>query len=645
MPTPLHRVSSLLLAAAGTAALLGGAAQAQVSGVLPLVSVGQKWPQAQESYTIRVLPQDAGKPLNLEVYSPTFNLADYVDGRRSAGYFGDELYKKNEVFESTFTLSGPGGPVTERRYGMNREHTWDSLFAGGLSAGTYTLKVVSSGDGKNSFALRVAAPFALETSDFSVNARNSEQNALQVGTLNVTPDWVGRALDIQNYDIDGPQEAETWVVQPGGKRVNLQASENGKTVSDRFVVTPDQVGAWQVFIRVLPSTKQYSNAIRYSFRLQGQPVRALVGGFTPPPGARLANQLLVEVVDPQGQPIPGASYTLVGDSVVRPQLPPGYVPVSSTLVQGSGNIVSPAEVRFQTGFTKVRFVARPPSGRLLVDAVAIYGTQRIPLSGTPFEVAGRTFTTPGTVPLAPGDYSVKPGPVPGSTFSPPLPGRVSDGSAGRVTIEYRVRAEVTLVTAPDVLNACDVTQLTATAKTDFPQRLPGRLKLVLPSGWTTDYPLEVPGEFSAGLPLRLKVPVRVCRSDDAEAILDPVDLRTSGAARVRSPGGSNITRNVQGGGRASLSKVVEAAGSGYTVTLRLAVDSALENVRIKDPLPAGAVRGPLEVQGPAAGGAAPRVDGESIVLARVLPGTYVVSYTLTTDQPADRVVTVPDLDW
>ena len=241
MPPLFRYLPPRLLAALGTLFLSGGVAQAQVSGVLPLVSVGQKWPQAQESYTIRIAPQDAGKPLNLEVYSPTFNLADYVDGRRSAGYFGDELYRKNEVFESVFTLSGPGGVVTERRYGMNREHTWDSLFAGGLGAGTYTLKVVSSGDGKNSFALRVAAPFALETSDFSVNARNSEQGALQVGTLNVTPDWVGRALDIQNYDIDGPQEAETWAVLPGGRRVNLQASDNGKTASDRFTITADQV--------------------------------------------------------------------------------------------------------------------------------------------------------------------------------------------------------------------------------------------------------------------------------------------------------------------------------------------------------------------------------------------------------------------
>ncbi|WP_019010637.1 hypothetical protein [Deinococcus aquatilis] len=658
---PALRRAALATVFLSIAVLAGGPALAQTGGILPLVSVGEKWPQAQETYIIRVSAQDAGKPLGLEVYSPTFNLADYVDGRRGAGYFGDELYKRTDVFEGVFSLSGPGGLVTERRYGMNREHTWDSLYAGGLAAGTYTLKVTSRGDGKNSFALRTAAPFALETSDFSVNARDTEQTPLLAARLTVTPDWVGKTVGILNYDVDGAKEAETWVILPGGRRVNMTSSENGKTVTEKFNVTADQVGEWQVFIRVLPTTKQYSNAIRYSFRLNDQPITARVGGFTPPANIKIANQLLVDVVDPQGRPIPGASYVQIGDSTVRPQLPPGYVPVSSTILEGTGNVVSPTEIRYQPGYNKLRFVARPPEGQLAVDAVAIYGSQRIPLNGIPFEVAGRTLTTPNTVPLAPGDYPVKPTAIPGSTVTPPLAGRVVDGSTGRVTIEYNVKAEVTLVTAPDILNACDVTQLTATAKTDFPYRLPARLKLNLPTGWTSDYPLELPGDFSAGQPLRLKAPVRVCRSDTAEAILDPIDLRTTGVARVRNPGGANVTRNVQGGARASLAKTVEASAqssstgsstggaAGYTVTLVLTVDSTLENVRIGDPLPTGsgtpAVRGPVAVQGPSLANVNPRVEGDTLVLTRVIPGTYTFTYTLFTDQPADRVVTAPDIGW
>lgn len=651
LPSPRFPVRRAALSAALLCAALGGfsPALAQTGGVLPLVSVGQKWPQAVETYVIRVSAQDAGKPLGLEVYSPTFNLADYADGRRGAGYFGDELYNKADQIETTFTLSGPAGTVAERRFGMNREHTWDSLFAGGLSAGTYTLKVTTRGDGKNSFALRTAAPFALETSDFTVNARDTEQTPLLAARLNVTPDWVGKTVGLLNYDMDGVKEAETWVIMPGDKRVNLTTSDNGKTATDPFKITADMVGEWQIFIRVLPTTKQYSNAIRYSFRLNDQPVTARVGGFTTPENVKIANQLLVDVVDTQGRPIPGASYSVIGDSSVRPTLPAGYAPVSSTILQGTGNVVSPTEVRYQPGFNKIRFVARPPEGQLVVDAVALYGDQRIPLTGVPFEVNGRTLTTPSTLPLAPGDYPVKPTPVPGSTFTPPLPGRVMDGGTGRVTIEYRVLTDVTLVTMPDILNACDVSQLVATARTDFPYKLPARLKLNLPTGWSSDYPLELPGDFSAGAPLRLKVPVRICRSDTAEAVLDPINLRTTGQARVRNPGGANVTRNVQGGARASLSKAVEVGAQGYVVTLTLTVDSTLENVRLQDALPQGggtpAVRGPIAVQGPSLADVNPRVDGDSLVLRRVIPGTYTLTYTLFTDLPADRVVTAPDIGW
>ncbi|WP_291425080.1 hypothetical protein [Deinococcus sp.] len=645
VPTAL-RVTALLLAAS-----LGSVASAQTGGILPLVSVGEKWPQEVETYTIRVSAADAGKPVALEIYSPTFNLADYADGRRGAGYFGDEQYNKKDAIQTTFTLMGPGGTVVSRKYGMNREHTWESLYAGGLPAGTYTLKVNTDGDGKNSFALRTAAPFVLETSDFTVNARDTEQNALLAARIHVTSDWVGKTVAILNYDIDGVKEAESWVILPGGKRVNLTTSDNGKTATDRFQVTSGMVGDWQVMIRVLPTTKQYSNAIRYSFRLNDKPTTAVVGGFTPPENIKIQNQLLVDVVDPQGRPISGATYGLVGDNSVRPILPQGWVPVSSSVIEGKGRVVSPTQIDYTPGYNKLRFVARPPSGQLAVDSVAIYGNQRIPLTGVPFQVNGQTLTTPTTIPLAPGDYPLQATPIPGSSFTAPQPGHVSDGATGKVTIEYNVMTEITLVTSPDLLNACDVTQLTATAKTDFPYKLPARLKINLPSGWTSDYPLELPGDFSAGNPLRLKAPVRVCRTDTADAVLDPIDLHTTGTARVRAPGGSNVSRNVQGGARATLSKDIQPStqGKGYTVTLTLTVDSTLENVQIGDPLPTGgntpAVRGPIQVQGPSLANVSPRIEGDRIVLGRVIPGTYTLTYNLFSDQPADRVVTAPDITW
>ncbi|WP_425147131.1 hypothetical protein [Deinococcus sp.] len=634
-----------------------GSGQA-TGGLLPLVSVGLGWAQSVESYVIVVGSADAGKPLGLEVYSPALNLQDYADGRRGAGYFGDELYKKNEPYETVFSLTGPGGTVIERRYQASREHVWESLLGGGLPAGTYTLSVKSSGNGKNSFALRVNSPFSLQTSDFSVNARDSTQQDLLAARLNVPASWVGQTLSLSNYDMDGPQEAQSWVIQPGGVRVNLTTSNDGQKVNDRFVVTAAQVGVWDVYLKVLPTTKQYSNAVQYSFRLGDKPVYATVGGFGDPAGQKVGNQLIVDVVDPQGQPIPGASYSVGADNVVRPRLPQGYVPVSAAVLEGQGKVASPSELSFTPGNTRLRFVARPPQGALAVDAVAVYGPARIPLTGVPFEVDGKQYAAPVTVPLAPGTYPLKPSVIPGSSLTPAQPGIVVDGKTGKVTLEYLVKTEVTLSTAPDVLTACDVSQLTAQAKTDFPYKLPAStLNLRLPVGWTSDYPLQQQGDLSASTPLRLKVPVRICRSDSAEAVLAPVDVHATGEASVRDPSGVNVSRTVQGGARVHLTKTATAnraagqAGStqqGYTVTLTLTTDSPLSDVQILDPLPAGStpgVRGSLSVQGPSLANLSATQSGDTIVLPRLIPGSYTVSYTLFSDLPADRLITVPELRW
>ncbi len=638
----------MLLALLGLS-LLTAPVHAQTGGILPLASVGEKWPQAIETYVIVVPPSQAGKPVGLQVYSPNLNLADYADGRRSAGYFGDELYKKNEPFKTVFTLSGPSGTVFNKEFGPSREHSWESLWSGGLPAGTYTLKVDSEGDGKNSFALRVAAPFNLQTSSFTVNARDTQQQDLLAARLTVPADWVGKTLSITNYDIDGPTEAVTWVIQPGGKRVDLPSSGNGKYETLSFPITKALLGEWTVYIKVLPTTKQYSNAVTYSFKLNSKPIAARIGGFDAPANTKITNELLVDVVDPQGRPIPGASYFVGVDNVVRPNLPGGWIPVSAKVLEGKGSVISPTELRFTPGSNKLRFVARPPAGGLQVDSVAIYGNQRLVLKGVPFVLEGKNYATPVTVPLAPGNYTVDPTTIPGSSFNKPPVGIVTDGTTGKVTIEYTPRTEVSLLTTPDVLSPCDVTQLSATAKTDFPYKLPADLAINLPSGWTSDYPLSVHGDLSADSPLKLKLPVRVCRSDSAEAVLKQLNLRTVGQATVRSPGGSNVSRNVQQGARASVRKSLEATDQGYLVTLNFSVDSNVDNFTIVDPLPRDGndalVRGNIKVSGPSLADLQPQVSGDTITLRRTIPGNYTLSYTLLTHLSAERVLTAPDVRW
>jgi len=295
-----------------------------------------------------------------------------------------------------------------------------------------------------------------------------------------------------------------------------------------------------------------------------------------------------------------------------------------------------------------------------VDAVAIYGTTRIPLSNVPFMLGGKTYAAPISLPLPPGSYPLIPGSIPGAANGPVQPGVVADGNVGRVTLEYTVRTEVTLSTSPDVLGACDVTQLSVQARTDFPYKLPSTLNLNLPVGWTSDYPLQARGDLSSTSPLKFRVPVRVCRSDSAEAVLVPVGVRASSEASVRAPSGVNVTRSVQNGARVRVAKTAEAlptpgtgqsgpAQQGYVMTLQITAYGNVDNLRILDPLPAGAsspvLRGPLSVQGPSLSGLSPTQDGDSIVLPRLLPGSYTVRYTLFTDLPADRVITTPELNW
>lgn len=286
-----------------------------------------------------------------------------------------------------------------------------------------------------------------------------------------------------------------------------------------------------------------------------------------------------------------------------------------------------------------------------MDAVAVWGGQRVPLAGVPVEVAGRTVTVPATLQLAPGEYRVTPGAVPGATAEART-GRVTDGAGGRVTLEYAVRADLSMLVSPDLVDACDVTTLTVTARTDFPYRLPSGLKLDLPNGWTSDYPRELRGDLSSSSPLRLRTPVRVCRGDAAQASLENTALLATGEARVRNPPGATVSR-VMAGSNVRLTKSVASAETGYVVTLVLTADSVVENLRVLDPLPSGgstpALRGQLTVQGPTSGaglaGATPRLDGDTLWLGRVTPGQYTLTYTLFTDVGPERVVTAPELLW
>jgi hypothetical protein len=629
---------------------------AQTGGALPLANVGKEISWATQGEEMRVvIPAGSDAPLQLEVYSPGLNLNDYVNGRATTAYYGDEIYGRNLPFSTTFTLQGAGGKVFERRFDTTQRHAWERLLSAKLPAGAYTLKALSTGNGKNAFAVRANAPYVVQAAQFTVNARGTPGTDLLAAKVNVPKELIGKKLDLTNYDGDGSAELELYAVTPDGTRRRLTTSENNLSFTNSFEITNNLVGEWTILARIVATTKQYSNAFNLRLRSGGAPVYANLPGFATPANATLLEPPSVEVVDPQGKPIPGSSYTIGGDDeyTAAPVLPAGYQPVSAAVLEGKGTVISPTEARTQPGPARVRFVARQIQGALEVTTVALIGGSRVPLTGIPFTAAGQTLKSPATIPLSPGEYPVRATPLPGSSVDSKS-GTVVDNQTAKVVLEYRISVNLKLEVAPNVVAVCAQSLLTVTASTEFPYPIPAKLKLTLPKPITSQAVLDSSTEMSAGKPAILSAPVRVCESGTVRASLDPSGLFTEGSIRVLPPAGVTVSRvtDVQKGG-ARLVKSYQQDNLGFIVTLSITLERSVDNLRVIDPLPSGganpAVRRPTQTvtglvnnQSVAVNW---RLEGNTFSLGRLAAGVYTVQYGIFTDLTADAVVTVPDVIW
>jgi hypothetical protein len=646
-----------ITAIVGAVLAISSVAWAQTGGALPLASVGNQISWASQGEEMRiVVPAGSDVPLQLELYSPGLNLNDYVNGRATTGYYGDEIYGRNLPFSTVFTLTNAqNAKFLERRYDTTERHAWERVLNTRLAPGTYTLKSVSSGNGKNAFAVRVNAPYQVQATRFTVNARGTPGTDLLAARIVVPSELIGKKLDITNFDADGNSELELYAVSPDGVRRRLRSSPNNAAFTDSFDVTERLAGEWSIFARIVATTKQFSNAFNLRVRSGQEPVFANLPAFSTPAGTRLLEPPVVEVVDPQGRPIPGASYTITGEDeyTAAPVLPTGYQPVSATVLEGQGTVVSPSQTRTQPGPSRVRFVARQIQGALEVTTVALIGNSRVPITGIPFTAAGQTMKSPMTIPLSPGEYPVRPTPLPGSSVE----GRsatVTDNQTARVVLEYRVNVALKLEIAPNVVSTCAQSLLTATATTEFPYAIPANVKLTLPRGMTSQAPLEGKADLSAGKPGLVAAPVRVCESGTVRATLDPSGIFTEGSIRVLPPAGVTVSRvtDVQKG-PVRVVKSYQQDNLGYIVTLSITVERAVENLRVIDALPTGgatpAVRRPTQtVTGLVNNQTVAvnwRLDGNTFNLGRLSPGVYTVQYGIFTDLPADSVVTVPDVLW
>lgn len=650
-PWPLRwvhmRLNSILIGSL----ILTSSALAQTGGTLPLVNVGDGfgWVTKGETYTFTILEEQKNLPINLEVFSPGLNLNDYVNGRATTGYYGDEIYGKDLPFASIITLTGPNGKVFERRYENTLAHTWERLISTPLPAGTYTLKVSSEGKGKNAYALRLGNGINLLSDQFSINARGKPDQYLLAAQLNVPDFMVGKEIQLHNYDGDGVADLELYADAPDGKRYRLTTSDNGKTAIDRFKVTEDLLGLWNIYARIPEKPSQYSNAFNLKLTVNNEPFNGIVPPFATPVGVKLTPTVTVEVVDTQGKPIPNASYTLTNnkDWCAVPVLPKSYIPVSSSIVEGKGNVQSNTSACVTDAPSKIRFVARLNEGKLRVNAVAVLGNNRIPLNSIPFQVTGSasgspiTARTPISLSLPPGSYTVVPTEIPGSSTGTET-GVVVVEQENTVTLEYRVKTEVIVSTSPDVVDFCGNTSVNAIARTQFPYPIKSTLSVTLPQGITANVPTQTSGNLADGSPLTVSFVGKACANGDITGTLDISGLSTTNNVQVR-PLSLVISGIKEENSHVRVKKALSFDGKAYNITLNLSVEKAVKNLTVVDNLPKSdtfTARSNLTSKG-----LNTQLSGNTFRLGDVQPGEYTIQYQIFSDLSPEQILTMPEINW
>ncbi len=562
---------------------------------LPLASVGRQvgWKIGAEDYRINVPAGAAGRQTSVEVFSPEINRNDYANARDRKTYYGDELYGKNATLTTTFTLSDPtGAKLFNRSYTPGTTHSYETLFQGPLEAGLYPFSVVSEGNGKNSFAVRATAGVKVEASQFTVNARGQFSQDQLVAFLSIGKSALGKTVKLSNYDADGASELKLTLVAPNGQRYPLTSSPDTQWATNAFVVTDQLLGNWKILAAIQPTTKQFSNSFAFRLRLNDEPLFAQIPGFTS--DAKPVQPLIVDVVDTQGKPIPGSSYTVGGGAVriVQPILPDCYQPVSATILEGQGKVESSTKVSITSASGHIRFVATCPKANLQVNAVTLVCGARTPLTEASFTINGeaQNLRTPATITLKQaGNTVITPAPLAGATTQA-VTVNAQVGKTAVVTLEYAVSQSLEISPTELNLKVGETGSYTVTAKTDFPSAIPVTINLSLPDGLEAQSPTRVKGTTQAGQPLILVVPVKATGeivNGTVRASLEPnCGVVASASVNaipvvVAAPAELKLTKTVD--------KDILSANdlATFTITVTNTGGSSANGVRLTDVLPTG----------------------------------------------------------
>ncbi|GGR05040.1 DUF11 domain-containing protein [Deinococcus ruber] len=276
-----------------TAALISTAAAQEISTSLPLTSVGDKLLWTVGDQDLHLVVGMSGR-VQLDVYSAQFDQTDY----RSPDEYGDESYSANPVTSTFLLIDAAGKVVKSQNFGMGKPD-WQTFLNADLPAGTYTLRVSTEGNGKNTFAIRLnSISAAVEADRLNVNVRAKDW----IPALNVTNP--GGTLGLKMYDGDGPTELEAQLRDAAGNVYPLKVSGNlGFDTLD----IPEAAGNYTLYLRQAATAKQWSNTVGFSLSSGAiTVVQTATGGL----------QAIAELVLPDGN-IPTSADVSVTDAKNR----------------------------------------------------------------------------------------------------------------------------------------------------------------------------------------------------------------------------------------------------------------------------------------------------------------------------------------
>jgi uncharacterized repeat protein (TIGR01451 family) len=504
---------------------------------LPLASVGKEvgWKIGPEDYRLVVPAAAAGRETSLEVYSPEINLNDYANKRNRVAYYGDEVYAKGASVVTKFTLKEALKPTSGLRNASN-----------GLRA---------FGQGANLMDKR-----------YSLGNQHS-WDKLFVGTLEpgVYP------LNIQTFGL-------------GKNAFALRATNGMRVEASQFGVTARGACGQDQLVGFIPVGK---GALGKKLSISNY-------------DADGNSELVLTAVLPDGS---RRRLTASGDTkwtmdmfkVGQKDL--GQWKILARIQPTTKQFSNSFEMRLELdgkpfygqipGFKPDPVPPAPPevikTGKLDVKSVAVVCEQRVPLTGTGFNTAGKSFTAPTMLELPVGKYDLAPAELAGATATA-VSANVSAGQTTPVEFVYAVENSVALEPDALELQIGETGILTATVSNDFETPVPASLKITLPEGLTTDGPTEFTGNVSSGQPLVISVPVK------ADA---PVTGTVEASLEQNCGATASSEVVVLGAPDIEIEKTVDqdlvAAGDdvNFTITVTNTGNATATDVLVEDELPAG----------------------------------------------------------